>query len=189
MIFSDHDVFEGLAHGLLEAEVKETTQPNPIKPPVADSPAVLAVAPSVLENVSATPIATPATSEEESVALVTIPAALADELADPPIPSETTGNARSFTWQNLNTWNGSQCICHVQWPLWWVSPATQETLGSAAATVAPVSRKEHGASWRKNSNPSDFLLAQPHLEAPHSWHPKRKTQEPSQRCQLQDSKR
>ena len=62
--FSDHDVFEGLAHGLPEVEVEETTQPNPIKPPVADSPAVLAIVSSVPENVSAALIVTPATFEE-----------------------------------------------------------------------------------------------------------------------------
>ena len=64
-IFCDCNVFEGLAHGLPEAEVEEVTQPNPIKPPVADSPTVLAIVPSVPENVSATLIATPAISEEE----------------------------------------------------------------------------------------------------------------------------
>ena len=45
-------------HGLPEAEIEETTQPNPIKPPVADNSAVLAVVPYVPENVSATLIAT-----------------------------------------------------------------------------------------------------------------------------------
>ena len=47
----DCDVFEDLAHRLPEVEIKETTQPNPIEPPVADSSAVLAVAPSGPENV------------------------------------------------------------------------------------------------------------------------------------------
>ena len=102
--FSDHDVFEGPAHKLPEAEVEETTQPNPIEPPVADSPAVLATAPSEPENVSAALIATPATSEEESVALVIIPAALVDELADPATPLKTAGNARSPTKSEYPRW-------------------------------------------------------------------------------------
>ena len=41
--------------GLLKQGLRIPTQPNPIKHPVADSPAVLAIVPSVLENVSATP--------------------------------------------------------------------------------------------------------------------------------------
>ena len=86
--FHDHDVFEGLVHRLPEAEVEETTQPNSIKPPEADSPAVLAIVPSVLEKVSATLMATPATSEEESVACVTFSTALAGEPANPPHPFE-----------------------------------------------------------------------------------------------------
>ena len=48
--FHDCNVFEGLAHRLPEAEIEETTQPNPIEPPVADSSTVLAVAPSLPEN-------------------------------------------------------------------------------------------------------------------------------------------
>ena len=75
MTFSDHDVFEGLTHGLPEAEVEETTQPNPIKPLPVDDPAVLSVAPSGSENMSAALITTPATSEEELVTLVTTSAA------------------------------------------------------------------------------------------------------------------
>ena len=42
-------------------------------------------------------IATPATSEEESVAHVTISAASVDESANPPTPSKTTGDVRSPT--------------------------------------------------------------------------------------------
>ena len=76
-------------------EIEETTQTNLFKPPAADSPAVLALALSVPENVSAAPIATPATSEEELVTCVTISAALADEPADPPTSSKSTGNVRS----------------------------------------------------------------------------------------------
>ena len=71
--------------------------PMTIKPPVADSPAVLAIVPSVLENMSATLIAIPARSEEESVTCVTISTASADEPANPLIPSKTTGNVRSPT--------------------------------------------------------------------------------------------
>ena len=95
--FHDCNVFEGLVHVLPEAEIEETTQPNSIKPPAADSPAVLAIAMSVLENMSAALIATPATSEEELVACVTISAALEDEPANPPTPLKTTGDARSPT--------------------------------------------------------------------------------------------
>ena len=62
--FSDHDVFEGLMYGLPGVEVEEANQPNPIKPPLADDPAVLTIAPSGLENMSAVLITTPATSEE-----------------------------------------------------------------------------------------------------------------------------
>ena len=97
MTFSDHDVFEGLVHGLPDAEVEEATQPNPIEPPVVDSPTVLAIALSALENVSVTPITTPAVAKEESIAPVTTPAASTDEPASPPTPSKTTGNARSPT--------------------------------------------------------------------------------------------
>ena len=97
MTFSDRDVFEGLMHGLPGAEVEENTQPNPTKPLPADDPAVLNITPSGLENMSAALITTPATSEEEWVTLVTTSAALADEPANPPTPSETTGNARSPT--------------------------------------------------------------------------------------------
>ena len=85
----DCNVFGGLAHGLPEVEIEETTQPNPIEPPAADSSSVLAIVSSLLENISATLIATPATSEEELVACVTISAALADEPAKPPTPSKT----------------------------------------------------------------------------------------------------
>ena len=102
--FSDCDVFEGLAHRLPEVEVEETTQPNPIKPPAVDSSTVLAVVLSVLENVSATPIATPATSEDELVTHVTISAALADEPADPPTSLKTTGNERSPTELEYPRW-------------------------------------------------------------------------------------
>ena len=104
MTFSDHDVFEGLAHGLPKAEVEETTQPNPTKPLPADDPAVLTITPSGLENMSAALITTPATSKEESVALVTISAALVDEPANPPTPLETTGNARSLTEPEYPKW-------------------------------------------------------------------------------------
>ena len=102
--FYDCNVSEGLAHRLPEAEIEETTQPNPIKPPVAHSSADLAVAPSVPENMSVAPIATPATSEEESVTHVTISAALADEPANPPIPSKTTGNEKSLTELEYPRW-------------------------------------------------------------------------------------
>ena len=95
--FHDHNVFEGLAHRWPEAEVEETTQPNPIKPPAADCPAVLAIALSVLENMSASLIATLTTSKEELVTHVTISTALADEPANPPTPLKTTGDARSPT--------------------------------------------------------------------------------------------
>ena len=47
MTFSDRDIFEGLTHRLPEAEVKEATQHNPVKPLVVDSPTVLAIALSV----------------------------------------------------------------------------------------------------------------------------------------------
>ena len=103
-IFSDHEVFEGLTHRLPGAEVEETTQSNPTEPLLADDPAVLPVAPSGLENMSATLITTPATSGEESVALVTTTAALVDELANPPTPSKTTGNARSPTEPEYLKW-------------------------------------------------------------------------------------
>ena len=182
MTFSDHDVFEGLVHGLPEVEVEETTQPNPTEPLPADDPAVLTIAPSGSENVSATLITTPATSKEESITLVTISAALADELANPPILSEITGNARSLT--------------EPEYPKW-----IKVHLSHMAASVGsipcnpgdlrwPAGGKELGTSWRKNSRPSDFLPAQPCLEAPQSQHPKRrKTQEPNQRCCLWNSKR
>ena len=95
--FHNCNVFEGLAHRLPEVEIEETTQPNPIKPPVADSSTVLAIALSVPENVSATPIATTATSEEDLVAS-------ADKPADPPTPLETTGDARSPTELEYPKW-------------------------------------------------------------------------------------
>ena len=102
--FSDHDVFEGLAHRLPEVEVEETTQPNPTETLVADSPVVLAIVPSVPENMSAALIATPATSEEELVTLVNIPTASVGELAHPPTTSETTGDARSPTEPEYPKW-------------------------------------------------------------------------------------
>ena len=104
MTFSDHDVFEGLAHGLPRAEVEEATQPNPIEPLLADNPAVLTIAPSTLEDMSATLNTTPAILEEELVALVTTHAAPADELANPPTPSKTTGDARSPTEPEYLKW-------------------------------------------------------------------------------------
>ena len=61
--------------GLPEVEVEVTTKPNPIEPLAVDSPAVLAIVPSVPENMLAALIANPATSEEELVAHVTISAA------------------------------------------------------------------------------------------------------------------
>ena len=188
MAFSDHDVFEGLPHGLPEAEVEETTQTNPIKPLVGDSPAVLAIAPSVPENVSAALIATPATSEEELVALVTISTALADESADPPSPSETNGNARGLTEPEYLKWikvHLSHMVASVR-----SIPCNPGDLRWCHCNCSSSQQKELGASWRKNSRPSDFLPAQPCLEDPQSWHPKRrKTQKPNQRCCLQDSKR
>ena len=77
---------------------------HPIKLPVADSPAVLAIALSVLENMSAGPVATPATSKEESVTHVTIPTLSADKSADPPSPSKTTGDAKSPTELEYPRW-------------------------------------------------------------------------------------
>ena len=69
--FSDHDVFEGLVHGLAGAEVEEATQPNPIKPLTADDPAVFTVAPPTMVDMSAALSTTPAMLEEELVTLVT----------------------------------------------------------------------------------------------------------------------
>ena len=102
--FSDCDAFEGLKHGLPGVEVEETIQPKPTEPLPVDDPAVLTIASSGLENISAALITTPATSEEELVTLVTTSAVLADELADPPTPSETTGNARSWTEPEYLKW-------------------------------------------------------------------------------------
>ena len=150
MTFSYHDVFEGLMHSLPGAEVKEATQPYPIKPSPADGPAALMVA--VSENMSATLIITPAISKEELVTSVTTPTASLDEPANPPTPQETTGDVRSPT--ELNIQNGSKYIHLAQQPLWGVFPPTQETSGSATTTVAPVGRKELGAALRMNSRPS-----------------------------------
>ena len=83
-------------HWLPGAEVKETNKPNPTQPLPTDDTTVLTVGPSGLEK-SAALITTPAISKEESVTLVTTSAASADEPANPPTPSETTGNARSPT--------------------------------------------------------------------------------------------
>ena len=102
--FHDCNVFEGLVHGLPEAEVEETTQPDPIEPSVADSPTVLAIVVCVLENVSGTLIATPATSKEESVTCVTISTTMADEPADPPTPLKTTSDVRSPTESEYLRW-------------------------------------------------------------------------------------
>ena len=141
MTCSDHDVFEGLAHWLSEAEVEEATHPNPIKPLVVDSPTVLAIVPSVLENVSATPIATPAVAKEESVAPVTTPAASADEPANPPSPSKTTGNERSPT--------------EPEYPKW-----VKVHLSSMAAPVGSIACNpgdlrqchcNHSSSWQKRA--------------------------------------
>ena len=104
MTFIDHDVFEGLGHGLPGAEVEEATQPNPIKPLPSDGLAVLTIAPSVLENMSTALITTPATSEEELVALVTTLAALGNEPANPPTPLETTGDSKSLTEPEYPKW-------------------------------------------------------------------------------------
>ena len=84
--FSDHDVFEGLAHRLPEAEVEETTQPNPIKPSVADSPTVLAIVLSTGEHVSCSNCHP---CQGGVGCQCTISTALADEPADPPTPSKT----------------------------------------------------------------------------------------------------
>ena len=100
-------------HGLPEAEVEETTQPNPIEPPVADSPTVLAVVPSIPENMSATLIATPATSEEELVACITISATLADDPANPTTPSNTTGDARNPIEMEYLRWVKVHLSCMV----------------------------------------------------------------------------
>ena len=67
--------------GSLKWRLRRPPSLTPIKPPAADSSAVLAIVLSVLENMSAALNATPATSEEESVTHVTISAALADEPA------------------------------------------------------------------------------------------------------------
>ena len=93
-------------------EVEETTQPNPIEPLAADSPAVLAIALSVLGNVSSPPIATPATSKEELVTLVTISTALMDEPANPPTPLKKL--AMQGVPQNWNTRDGWKWI-HPIW--------------------------------------------------------------------------
>ena len=84
MTFSDHDVFEGLVHVLHEAEVEETTQPNPTKPPPADDPAVFNIAPSQSEKASAALITTPTTSEEESDTPITTP--LHQQMNQPILP-------------------------------------------------------------------------------------------------------
>ena len=188
MTFSDYDVFEGLMHRLPGVEIKEATQPNPIEPSPVDAPAALMVAPSVSENASATLITTPAISKEESVTPNTTPAALVDELANPPTPLETTGDVRSLTEPEYSKWVKIH-LSHVVASVGSI-PSNPGTSGSATTTVAPVSRKELSTTWMKNSGPSEAPPAQPCMEPPQSWHPKRrKTQKLDQRCHLWDSKR
>ena len=141
MTFSDHDVFEGLAHGLPGAEVKEATQPNPIEPPLADGPAILTIAPSVSKNMSAALITTPATSEEELVTLVTTPAALADEPVNPPTPSDTTDDARSLTEPEYPKWVKVHSSCVVA------------CVGSIPCNLGDLRQHccNHSSSWQKRA--------------------------------------
>ena len=186
--FSDWDIFEGLMHELPGAEVEEATQPDPIEPLLVDGPAALTVTPSVSENVSAALITTPAKSKEESVALVATPAVSTDELAGPPTPPETTGDMRSLTKPEYLKWVKGH-LSHMAASVGSI-PSNPGNLRWWHHNHSSSWWKELGATWRKNSRPSEVLQAQPHLEAPWSWHPKRrKTQELNQRYHLWDSKR
>ena len=60
--FHDHDVLEGLVHGLPEVEVEEATKPNPIKPPPMDGPTVSTFIPVTSESMSTTLSTSPAMS-------------------------------------------------------------------------------------------------------------------------------
>ena len=61
---------------------------------------------------SATLTTTPAKSKEESVALVTTPAVLVDELTDPPTPPETTDGVRSATELGISEMGQSTSILY-----------------------------------------------------------------------------
>ena len=146
MIFSDHDIFEGLTHKLPGADVEKATQPDPIKHPLADDPAALMVAPSLSKNVSATLITTPAKSKEGFVALVTTPAVLADEPDDTPIPPETTGDVRSPT--------------ELEYPKW-----VKVHLSHTAASVGSIPCNPGDLRWCcGNCSSSQQKRAQHHLE-------------------------
>ena len=93
--FHDHNVFEGEAHGLPEVEVKEAPNPYPIEPLPAGGLTVSITIPVTLGSTSATLSTSPAMSEEDSVAPVTTPAALADELANPPTPLKVASDTGS----------------------------------------------------------------------------------------------
>ena len=90
---------------------------------------------------SASLITTPAISKEESVTPVTTPAALADELANPPTLSETTGNVRSLT--------------ELEYPKW-----VKVYLSHMVASVGSIPcnpgglrrcRCNHSSSWQKRA--------------------------------------
>ena len=171
MTFSDCDVFEGLMHGLPGAEVEEATQPNPIKPQPVDDQAALMVAPSVSENVSEALITTHAISKEESVNPFTTPTASADEPANPPTPPETTGDGRSPTEPEYLRWVKVH-LPHVVASVGGI-PSNPGDLRWCCHNHSSSQQKKLVSTWRKNSRPSEVLPAQPHLEAPWSWHPER----------------
>ena len=93
--FHDHNVFEGLVHGLPEVEVEEATRPNPIAPPLEEGPTVSTTILVTSESASIALSTSPAMLEEDSVAPITTPTALVDEPADPPTPLKVASDTGS----------------------------------------------------------------------------------------------
>ena len=161
-------------------------EPNPIEPPAADSPAVLAVAPSVLENMSAAPIATPATSKEESIAHVTISTASADEPDNPPTPSKTTGNARSPTESEYLRWVKVH-LSHMAASVGSI-PCNLGDLRWCCCNCSSSQHKKASHLLEEEQQALRLLFSSASSRSSPEPVPKRrKTQEPNQRCHLWDS--
>ena len=79
--FPDHDVFDGLAHWLPEAEVEEGPKPNPIKPLLEEGPIVSTTIPVTSDSMSIALSTSLAMSEEGSVIPITIPTASVDGMS------------------------------------------------------------------------------------------------------------
>ena len=153
--FHDHDVFEGLAHRLPAAEIKEAPKPNPIEPLLAEGPTVPTAILVTSESMSITLSTSQAMLEEDSVATITTPAASAEEPANPPTPSKVASDTGSHLEQE-----------YLKWVKVHSSHMAASVGSSATATVALVSGRELGTFWRKKNKPLWLFPVLPHQGAP-----------------------